>query len=142
MKPRRVIKLPEQQQKLLASQDQLRLTNESADNIFANGVDGLFIVADGMGGADLGELASQSAIRLTLNKLSETTDWPNLSPDQVQQKIKEAVEAANENVFASETGHEKELGSTLTMAVVVGGNLYTANVGDSRVYHTTNQTTA
>ncbi|MBI2326232.1 serine/threonine-protein phosphatase [Candidatus Collierbacteria bacterium] len=125
---------PEQDQKLLASQDQLRLANESADIIFANGVESLFIVADGMGGVDLGELASQSAIRLTLNKLAETTGWSNLSPDQVQQKIKEAVEAANENVFASKQGMGKELGSTLTMAMVVGGKLYTANVGDSRVY--------
>ncbi len=125
---------PEQHGKLLASHEQLRLANESADKIFANGVEGLFIVADGMGGADLGELASQSVIRLTLSKLAETTGWSNLSPDQVQQKIKEAVEAANENVFASKQGMGKELGSTLTMAMVVGGNLYTANVGDSRVY--------
>ena len=41
---------PEQNQKLLTSQDQLRLANESADKIFANGINGLFIVADGMGG--------------------------------------------------------------------------------------------
>lgn len=125
---------PDQKQKLLMSQDQLRLANESADKIFAGGVDGLFIVADGVGGGEAGELASQKAIQQTLGELAKTSGWAQLSPDQVQQKIKEAVVTANKALFQTRQNLKKDLGSTMTMAMVVGGKIYTANVGDSRVY--------
>lgn len=125
---------PDLQWKLRMSQDQLRLANESGDKIFASGVDGLFIVADGMGGGDAGEFASQKAIQQILGELAKTHEWTQLSPDQVKQKIKEAVMAANESVFQAKQSLNKDLGSTMTMAMVVGGRLYTANVGDSRVY--------
>lgn len=118
----------------LASQVQLRSANENSDKIFAGGVDGLFIVADGVGGEDEGEVASQRAIQKTLGELAGTTDWATLPSDQIQQKIKEAVMSANKALFRDKTILEKNFGSTLAMAMVIGGRIYTANVGDSRVY--------
>lgn len=124
----------ELKEKLLASQDQIRIANKFAEKIFTTGVDGLFIVADGMGGGEAGEYASQLAIMHTLDRLTKTDDWVNLTPDQIQQKLKEAISAANGVVFRAKHNFKKDLGSTLTLAMIVGGKMYTANVGDSRVY--------
>lgn len=107
---------------------------DHASDIFANGVDGLFIVADGMGGHGAGETASQMAIEGILAEMAKTEGWDKLTPDQVKTKIKEAVQAGNSKVHDARVKAANTMGTTMTMALVIGKNLYTANVGDSRVY--------
>lgn len=87
----------------------------------------LFAVADGMGGHEAGEVASE----LTIKTLSE------LAPDHPDaQALERAVEAANLNVLrAPSDGIGREgMGTTLTAAMIEGERLLIAQVGDSRAY--------
>ncbi len=97
----------------------------------------LFMVADGMGGAAAGEVASKMASDLVFSHM--TTVWPD-DPDSSAQRfayrIKEAVELANNriNTHAREHPEVRGMGTTATVAGVFGSDLYLAQVGDSRGY--------
>ena len=95
----------------------------------------VFIVADGMGGHERGDRASQTIARVLRERL--VTDRLPTSADVI-----EAISAANTAVRAlvSETGQPLVSGSTLSGVVLVGDDAGTAthwmtvNVGDSRLY--------
>ncbi len=97
----------------------------------------LFMVADGMGGAAAGEIASAMAIELVLRELTEAmsrTDAPN--DDAFATAIKKATATANTKIhnFALEHPEYRGMGTTATVAGLLGDTLYVAQVGDSRAY--------
>ena len=97
----------------------------------------LFMVADGMGGAAAGEVASRMAADLIFGHM--TTIWPedpDSSPNRFAYRMKEAVELANSRIHlhAREHPEVRGMGTTSTVAGVIGGDLYLAQVGDSRAY--------
>lgn len=97
----------------------------------------LFMVADGMGGAAAGEVASQMATEVVLEELdtwwrrSESTD-----ADTFASALRKAVEAANARIhrYAVEHPENRGMGTTTTIAGVLGAALYLCQVGDSRGY--------
>lgn len=97
---------------------------------------GLYIIADGMGGHQHGEVASAVAIRAMAGyvirelylPLFNTVDRPPRF--SVQETMEKGVEEANEAVLRKDLGG----GTTLTAALVVGERLTIAHVGDSRAY--------
>lgn len=87
----------------------------------------LFAVADGMGGHEAGEIASE----ITVNTLAE------LAPSHLDAEgLTAAVEAANYNVMKAPCqGIGRDgMGTTLTAAMLEGERLLIAQVGDSRAY--------
>ena len=104
------------------------------------GVSGLYIVADGMGGHESGELAS----RLTIDTIHEHFRQQPPTPQQApfEEWLKSAIMSANETVIAhQQDGNEpKKMGATLVMAFVNNNQAHIANVGDSRAYHLTAET--
>lgn len=97
----------------------------------------LFVVADGMGGAAAGELASSMATEVIWQHL--ITTWSTdteLTPELFALRLREAVERANAELFqyAEEHPEVHGMGTTLTMAGVFGAELYLAQIGDSRAY--------
>jgi protein phosphatase len=97
----------------------------------------LFVVADGMGGAAAGELASSMATQVIWQHL--LTTWATdteLSAELFALRLREAVERANAELFqyAEEHPEVHGMGTTLTMAGVFGAELYLAQIGDSRAY--------
>lgn len=90
----------------------------------------LFLVADGMGGHAAGDYASRCAIEETVDFIthSELTEPVAL--------MREAIGRANRFLLqAARREPEKAgMGTTLVAASCVGHQLYTANVGDSRLY--------
>jgi PPM family protein phosphatase len=97
----------------------------------------LFMVADGMGGAAAGELASEMAADLIHRHLS--TAWAqdeDASPARFAFRMKEAVELANQQIYgyAREHPEVRGMGTTVTAAGVFGEDLYLAQIGDSRAY--------
>jgi protein phosphatase len=97
----------------------------------------LFVVADGMGGAAAGELASSMATEVIWQHL--LTTWATdteLSAELFALRMREAVERANAEIFqyAEEHPEVHGMGTTLTMAGVYGAELYLAQIGDSRAY--------
>src|SRR5712671_5764389 len=90
---------------------------------------GLYLVADGMGGAQAGEHASKLAVETVADfvmKAGETTGEVLLN----------AVQEANKRVLGAADGDATlhGMGTTLTVCWKVGGELLFANVGDSRAY--------
>ncbi len=98
---------------------------------------GLFVLADGMGGHQSGELASALASRVVaghliqeiyapiLHDVERVADQPSLN-----QLVEEAVTRANEEVRDLVPGS----GTTLTCGMVLGERLFMGHVGDSRGY--------
>lgn len=90
----------------------------------------LFIVADGMGGHNAGDFASQFVVN-TIRECIEKSEEHN--PVKL---IGEAIQTANEKLLAEsvENADLKGMGTTVVVTVVDGHFAYTANVGDSRLY--------
>jgi protein phosphatase len=104
----------------------------NADDAARNGW--LYIVADGVGGADAGEVASKFATEQTIrNFLADggTADWGNRLYTAMQSANTELRQIVNEQ--ASTTGNR--MATTMVAAVLHGSTATIANVGDSRGYH-------
>jgi serine/threonine protein phosphatase PrpC len=88
----------------------------------------LFAIADGMGGAQAGEVASE----LAANALQEHAGDPGRGEERVVSLIQEA----NRKVFerANEDRALSGMGTTLTLALVDEGKVAVGHVGDSRAY--------
>ena len=101
-------------------------------------------VADGMGGHNAGEVASQMAldtIKAFMTKSATTDDftWPfgfNQALSFAANRLTTAIKVANRRVFrASEERSEYTgMGTTVVAAIVDEGRLTFAGVGDSRIY--------
>lgn len=91
----------------------------------------LLVVADGMGGAAAGEIASSMAVATLREVLTGTPVEQNIG-----EQLKRAAETANESIWtrAQQDGSLRGMGSTLTVALVRDGIAYIAQVGDSRAY--------
>jgi protein phosphatase len=97
----------------------------------------LFVVADGMGGAAAGELASDMATQAIYHHLTAT--WGSdreVTEQRFAFRLKEAVEAANAELHAYAKAHPevRGMGTTTTAAGVLGEHAYLSQVGDSRAY--------
>lgn len=87
----------------------------------------LFCVADGMGGHEAGEVASEIAVQTLTAHAPGHADAPQLG---------EAVLAANQAVIAAAANGigKPGMGTTMTAIVLEGRHLVVAQVGDSRAY--------
>src|SRR5215210_454110 len=97
----------------------------------------LFMVADGMGGAAAGELASAMAADAIHRHLA--TVWAHdgtPTGDRFAFRMKESVELANAQIYgyAREHPEVRGMGTTVTAAGIFGSDLYLAQIGDSRAY--------
>ncbi len=95
---------------------------------------GLYVVADGMGGHEGGEIASHLTVTSIKQYFSEC---PPLSETTTfKEWLEKAVSVANETVVAQQDNrdHHDKMGSTVVMAVVVDQQAHISHVGDSRAY--------
>ncbi|NLY56425.1 MAG: Stp1/IreP family PP2C-type Ser/Thr phosphatase [Firmicutes bacterium] len=88
----------------------------------------LWIVADGMGGCQGGARAASLAVQVL-------SDFP-FDPDQPEESIRNAMLQANEVIFQQSNSDPalRGMGTTLTLAYLVGRTVHIGHVGDSRVY--------
>ena len=97
---------------------------------------GLFCVADGAGGLGHGELASSIALRAVVSNLMENAVLKELQLEETDTKLgiediaRQAIEHANEQVIESANGGV----TTLTVAMLINGQMVIGHVGDSRAY--------
>lgn len=91
--------------------------------------DGVFAVADGLGGHEAGEIASQMAIRM----LKEFKPPENGDPAGA---LAEALEGINRAVYKRSVADPscEGMGTTLTVLLITGDTAYIGHVGDSRAY--------
>src|SRR5690349_1309601 len=97
----------------------------------------MFMVADGMGGAAAGEIASAMAVEAILGDLR--ANWiagDTADPEAFVRAIKQATKSANTQIHGYATAHPeyRGMGTTATIAGLLGDTLYLAQVGDSRAY--------
>lgn len=90
----------------------------------------LFLVADGMGGHQAGEVASQGAVETAIEYYYQDTGR------DVPTSLVRAFRAANQHLYdqAQSDASKAGMGTTLVAAVVLGRKVTVANVGDSRAY--------
>jgi serine/threonine protein phosphatase PrpC len=91
----------------------------------------LYVLADGVGGAAAGEVASE----YTVNTIMYTYYQQTAGGDP-QVRLRRAIEEANAEVFAQNLrrSNQSEMATTVVAAVIQGDRLTVANVGDSRAY--------
>jgi serine/threonine protein phosphatase PrpC len=131
----------------MAARDIGRVREINQDSVFAmlttlprEGSDlsvGLFIVADGMGGHQGGEVASRLAIRTIVHQVLSQLVLPALDDTMstaLQPLMVSAVQAANQAIWDTAQAIGTDMGTTCTAALLVGHGLYIAHVGDSRAY--------
>ncbi len=111
-----------------------RKNNE--DSVFCgeNGFSDLFIVADGMGGCNGGEVASSQAIEAFLDSLRDNNDF--ISDENVLDALVSALQHSNEVVYrkSCEVPELAGMGTTIDAVVIRNGKLIGVHVGDSRIY--------
>ena len=118
---------------LLTDVGQVRPMNEDSGVAIALPEGGLFVVADGMGGHNAGDVASQMAVRLLQeNYLSQKSDSPGRTTPE---RLVKTLEEVNRQVYAEASRPDRRgMGTTVTALAVDGPNALIVNVGDSRVY--------
>ncbi len=95
----------------------------------------LFIVADGMGGHQNGELASEIAVEFVSEKLRDQLGEIDQA-ERVEYLISENFQKANVKVYLSSLESEENygMGTTLTLLAFFKERFYLGHVGDSRCY--------
>src|SRR5437588_10766654 len=103
-----------------------RQRRENEDSALARAP--VFVVADGMGGAQAGEVASKLAIEAFEGALPDD--------GSAEERLADRVRAANQRIYerAREEHGRAGMGTTLTAAYVDDARLAIAHVGDSRAY--------
>lgn len=87
----------------------------------------LFVIADGMGGHEMGDVASDIAVRTVRKAYYQHT------ADDVTTALAAAIREAHAAI-QRQTPADVMMGSTCVAAVILGKMAYVANVGDSRAY--------
>jgi len=128
---------------IAARTDQGRVRKNNQDSVYTgtlklHGVTAwLALVADGMGGAKAGEQASRIASEVARAQIQHNRAGQTMPGDgEWQDLLRTAAREANRRVYEeSRTDEERKgMGTTLTIALIVGERLHVASVGDSRAY--------
>lgn len=95
--------------------------------------DRLFIVCDGMGGHDAGEIASQTVCQAFADAIVK--NCPETEGQFSEDNFKKALAEAYDALDEKDTGAEKKMGTTMTFLKLHEEGYTIAHIGDSRVYH-------
>ena len=128
----------------LSDTGKLRVKNEDALGAFQfslnqrqNGIPlGLFMVADGMGGCQAGDVAANIAVSTVNQEI--TRQLPDITintenEESIRNILENSFRQAHRNIM-SVPAYRKGMSTTLVAALVINGTAYIANVGDSRAY--------
>jgi protein phosphatase len=99
----------------------------------------VFAVADGVGGLDAGEIASEMALAAIQESLNDAESQKILKyflneERRIKRKLKRVIDKANEKVYRNNAIEGKKSATTLIMAVFNKRRVAIAHVGDSRAY--------
>ncbi len=115
-----------------------RKLDHNQDYLWLDDAAGIYIVADGMGGQDAGELASELAATTTgefIRDRLRTAPDP-LSTAAAKELIITALETANEAVLtaAQQARQDRPMGAAIVLALVCPPTVYICHAGDARAY--------
>ena len=105
---------------------------------------GLFVVADGMGGHNAGEVASHLAVETIRSFIADSAKsaditWPfglEVQNSIESNRLTTAVRLANRKIYneGTKSADLNGMGTTVVAALVAGDRIIIASVGDSRIY--------
>ncbi|MEM7347255.1 MAG: protein phosphatase 2C domain-containing protein [Chloroflexota bacterium] len=111
---------------------------QNEDYVWVDERAGLFIVADGMGGHEAGEVASELASTTVGTLLRDQLRTANgkLSQDSIETMMTNALEEANETVVqeAKKADQARKMGSTIVVTLLRASTAYITHAGDARAY--------
>jgi protein phosphatase len=98
---------------------------------------GLYVVADGMGGHDAGDVASGLTVRTIAQTMTQEIQAPAAAGEPLPEIVpwmKATAQTANQVVYDQGLAAGSDMGTTLVMGLFIGDRVMIANVGDSRAY--------
>jgi len=97
----------------------------------------LFVLCDGMGGHEKGEVASQTICQSLVTWFEN-----NLKPDEpfCDDQLREAIEFAYTELDKYADDNPRQMGTTLTLLYIGSKGITAAHMGDSRIYHIRHET--
>ena len=92
----------------------------------------LFVLCDGMGGHEKGEVASQTVCQSIASWFDE-----HVNPDDpfTDDQLRSAIECAYTELDKFADGNPRQMGTTLTLLYLHKQGVTAAHIGDSRIYH-------
>lgn len=115
-----------------------KIRNKNEDSLYVDKNNGrIFIVADGMGGHNAGEVASKMAIEKVSEFINNNIDSiATANEDQIKSLIEDAINKGNAEIYKQSLSHDNwdGMGTTITMALFLNKKIYFGHVGDSRAY--------
>jgi serine/threonine protein phosphatase PrpC len=111
----------------------LRENNE--DSFYVNDKLGVYVLADGMGGHDGGEIASNIVVQTLGKNLSISLQ--HRQENDIEQIVNKALYEANEEIILLKKEHVElmNMGTTVVLLVFFDDIAYYSHLGDSRAYH-------
>lgn len=106
-----------------------RSYNEDSTSYALRNGNGLFVVADGLGGHSHGEIASSTICKTLID------DWNGGFGDDVTEWITDEIEKVNKQILDIQEEKNETLKSTVVALAIEDGKATWANVGDSRLYY-------
>ena len=113
----------------------LRRSNNE-DACFVLLPDKVYVVADGVGGGNAGEIASRTAVNVIANYVVEHPIADMTNKYAIVNYLQSCLDEANSKIFSMANTYEENTGMATTAVIVyaAAGKVYITNVGDSRVY--------
>lgn len=109
----------------------IREINEDSIGKYENDEFAVYIVADGMGGHNAGDVASKIAVESCIEYIKR-----NRYLDDMERLLKESIKYANNNIYIKAENSEMlyGMGTTITACIIQNEKVVIANVGDSSCY--------
>ncbi|XTP68644.1 protein phosphatase [Parelusimicrobium proximum] len=129
--------------KLAAYSDIGKIREKNEDNVFISSEIKVAVVADGMGGHNAGEIASQLAIAVFTNVITDLKKGimklsDKFSPELTvpERMMLLAADLANSSVYemAQNNKDYRTMGTTMTAVMIEGDNAIAVHIGDTRLY--------
>ena len=92
----------------------------------------LFVLCDGMGGHEKGEVASQTACQSLVKWFQQHVNPEEPFSDDL---LREAIDYAYTELDKYADGNPRQMGTTLTLLYIHRQGVTAAHIGDSRIYH-------
>ncbi|MBR0426957.1 MAG: Stp1/IreP family PP2C-type Ser/Thr phosphatase [Clostridia bacterium] len=96
----------------------------------------LFILADGMGGCNAGEVASKQAVISAKNYIENNFEDTPKDKDSLIQLVASSIEYANMVIYeeSKKDDNLEGMGTTLEVCLIYNNRVYIGHIGDSRIY--------
>ncbi len=116
---------------LMTDVGNFRKVNEDYIDYYTDETKRIYVIADGMGGHNAGEIASKLAVENTISYINSLSQL-----DDLEDSIKKAVGDSNNKIYelSKSKADLNGMGTTLTACLIKGSDMVIANVGDSRCY--------